>query len=313
MSSRSEQKPMRSWPSPTVYLPGATPSSCSSSVWSTYCDGKYSSKAMMPTSLGHGPRQLIGADPGILEEREEVLAPTVFDRPAAICIYKKRRRAEQPTWPTDQSQLTNNMRRYLVPQISGQSASGKHKHAPEPYLLSNGVSCTMSGEKKQPIRVRQSFLAREDVEKLLAAFIKDKGDAALQAALSLYNSTWEPTPSQENIKKTLVDIETDFLFLASTQAALKLHADNAKTGRTYSYLFSEPNQMAGIIRRYPSWMGADNTDDVPYVFGKPFPRPSHQDLSGYMIAYWTNFARTGTGQKFVELNSKMDESYRERI
>ncbi|KAF3848626.1 hypothetical protein F7725_015123 [Dissostichus mawsoni] len=149
----------------------------------------------------------------------------------------------------------------------------------------------------------------EDVEKLLAAFIKDKGDAALQAALSLYNSTWEPTPSQENIKKTLVDIETDFLFLASTQAALKLHADNAKTGRTYSYLFSEPNQMAGIIRRYPSWMGADNTDDVPYVFGKPFPRPSHQDLSGYMIAYWTNFARTGTGQKFVELNSKMDESY----
>ncbi|KAF3848680.1 hypothetical protein F7725_015177 [Dissostichus mawsoni] len=155
----------------------------------------------------------------------------------------------------------------------------------------------------------------DDVEKLLAAFIKDKGDAAFQAALSLYNSTWEPTPSQESLKKTLVDIKTDFLFLASTQAALKLHADNAKTGRTYSYLFSEPNQMAGIIRRYPSWMGADNADDVPYVFGKPFTAPllylakSHRDLSGYMIAYWTNFARTGTGQKFAELNSKMDESY----
>ncbi|KAF3848709.1 hypothetical protein F7725_015206 [Dissostichus mawsoni] len=106
-----------------------------------------------------------------------------------------------------------------------------------------------------------------------------------------------------------------FLFLASTQAALKLHADNAKTGRTYSYLFSEPNQMAGIFRPYPRWMGADHTDDVPYVFGKPFTAPlmfpakSHRDLSGYMIAYWTNFARTGTGQKFVELNSKMDESY----
>ncbi|KAK1884361.1 Bile salt-activated lipase [Dissostichus eleginoides] len=137
----------------------------------------------------------------------------------------------------------------------------------------------------------------EDVEKLLAAFIKDKGDAALQAA------------------------------------ALKLHADNAKTGRTYSYLFSEPNQMTDPIRRYPSWMGAENTDDVPYVFGKPFTAPllfpakSHRDLSDYMIAYWTNFARTGdpnegglsvpatwpsfnsTGQKFVELNSEMNESY----
>ncbi|KAK1883484.1 Bile salt-activated lipase [Dissostichus eleginoides] len=169
----------------------------------------------------------------------------------------------------------------------------------------------------------------EEVEKLLAAYTKDKGDAALQAALSLYNSTWEQTPSQESIKKTLVHIETDFLFLASTQAALKLHADNAKTGRTYSYLFSEPNQrlFSPIFLPYPSWIGADHTDDVPYVFGKPFPGPSHRDLSGYMIAYWTNFARTGdpnegglsvpatwpsfnsTGQKFVELNSKMDESY----
>ncbi|KAJ4918259.1 hypothetical protein JOQ06_005126 [Pogonophryne albipinna] len=173
----------------------------------------------------------------------------------------------------------------------------------------------------------------EDVEKLLAAYTKDKGDAAWHAALSLYNSTWEPTPSPKSIKKTLVHIETDFLFLASTQAALKLHADNAKTGRTYSYLFSEPSQMAGIFRPFPRWMGADHTDDVPYVFGKPFTAAvlylaeSHRDLSGYMIAYWTNFARTGdpnegqlrvpatwptfnsTGQKFVELNSKMNESY----
>ncbi|KAK5900422.1 hypothetical protein CgunFtcFv8_025382 [Champsocephalus gunnari] len=173
----------------------------------------------------------------------------------------------------------------------------------------------------------------EEVEKLLAAFTKHKGDAALQAALSLYNSTWEPTPSQESIKKTLVDIETDFLFLASTQAALKLHADNAKTGRTYSYLLSQPNQLGGIFKPYPKWMGADHTDDVPYVFGKPFTAPllyplkKHRDLSGYMIAYWANFARTGdpnegglsvpatwptfnsTGLKFVELNSKMDESY----
>ncbi|KAI4797658.1 hypothetical protein KUCAC02_024950 [Chaenocephalus aceratus] len=139
----------------------------------------------------------------------------------------------------------------------------------------------------------------EEVEKLLAAFTKDKGDDALQAALSLYNSTWEPTPSQESIKTTLVDIETDFIFLASTQAALKLHADNATTGRTYSYLFSQPNQLGGIFKPYPEWMGADHTDDVPYVFGKPFTAPllyplkKHRDLSGYMIAYWANFARTG--------------------
>lgn len=71
-----------------------------------------------------------------------------------------------------------------------------------------------------------------------------------------------------------------------------------RTGKTYSYVFSEPNRMGGIAKPYPSWMGADHADDLQYVFGKPFTTPlgywpRHRDLSGYMIAYWTNFAKTG--------------------
>lgn len=71
-----------------------------------------------------------------------------------------------------------------------------------------------------------------------------------------------------------------------------------RSGRTYSYLFSEPNRMGGLLTPYPSWMGADHADDLQYVFGKPFTTPlgywpGHRDVSGYMIAYWTNFARTG--------------------
>ncbi|KAK1884243.1 Lamin-L(I) [Dissostichus eleginoides] len=208
--------------------------------------------------------------------------------------------------------------------IFGESAGGASVSL-QRAIAQSGVALSPWTINKNP--------RHEDVEKLLAAYTKDKGDAGLHAALSLYNSTWEKRPRQKAIKKTLVDIETDFLFLASTQAALKLHADNAKTGRTYSYLFSEPNRLVGPIRPYPSWMGADHTDDVPYVFGKPFTAPlmfpakSHRDLSDYMIAYWTNFARTGdpnegelsgpatwptfnsTGQKFVELNSEMDEEF----
>lgn len=71
-----------------------------------------------------------------------------------------------------------------------------------------------------------------------------------------------------------------------------------RSGRTYSYLFSEPNRMGGLLTPYPSWMGADHADDLQYVFGKPFTTPlgywpSHRAVSGYMMAYWTNFARTG--------------------
>ncbi|XP_068190976.1 bile salt-activated lipase-like [Antennarius striatus] len=172
----------------------------------------------------------------------------------------------------------------------------------------------------------------EDVKRLLASYTKDKGPEGLANAFSVYSINWGSNPSQEIIKKTTVDIGTDYIFLIPTQAALYLHAANATTGRTYSYLFSEPNRMAGIGRPYPSWMGADHADDLQYVFGKPFTTPlgywpRHRDVSGYMIAYWTNFAKTGdpnkgelsvpvtwppftsSGHKYLEINSKMNKNY----
>lgn len=87
-------------------------------------------------------------------------------------------------------------------------------------------------------------------------------------------------------------------YCLSLAPLLNLSLSRRSTGRTYSYVFSEPNRMGGIARPYPSWMGADHADDLQYVFGKPFSSPlgywpSHRDVSGYIIAYWTNFARTG--------------------
>ncbi|KAK5851742.1 hypothetical protein PBY51_023270 [Eleginops maclovinus] len=172
----------------------------------------------------------------------------------------------------------------------------------------------------------------EDVKRLLAAYTKDKGKAGADNAYSTYTLNWSSNPSKATIKKTVVEIGTDFIFLVPTQAALYLHAANAKTGRTYSYLFSEPSRMGGIARPYPSWMGADHADDLQYVFGKPFSTPlgywpRHRDLSGYIIAYWTNFAKTGdpnkgdlsvpttwpkftnTGHQFVEIHHNMNRDY----
>ncbi|XP_071390192.1 bile salt-activated lipase-like [Centroberyx affinis] len=173
----------------------------------------------------------------------------------------------------------------------------------------------------------------DDLKALLGAYTKGKGQAALDSAFNQYSSSWGGSkPSKEKIKRTIVEIGTDYIFLVPTQAALYLHAANAKSGRTYSYLFSEPNRMAGLGRPYPSWMGADHADDLQYVFGKPFTTPlaywpSHRDVSGYMIAYWTNFAKTGdpnkgglkvpttwpkftsTGHQFLEINAKMDKNY----
>ncbi|KAK5900575.1 hypothetical protein CgunFtcFv8_025525 [Champsocephalus gunnari] len=172
----------------------------------------------------------------------------------------------------------------------------------------------------------------DDVKRLLAAYTKAQGKAGADNAYSTYTSNWASNPSWETIKKTVVEIGTDYIFLVPIQTALYLHAANAKTGRTYSYLFSEPSRLGGIARPYPSWMGADHADDLQYVFGKPFSTPlgywpRHRDVSGYIIAYWTNFAKTGdpnkggqsvptpwpqftgTGHQYVEIHHDMNEAY----
>ncbi|KAM4634121.1 bile salt-activated lipase-like [Polymixia lowei] len=174
--------------------------------------------------------------------------------------------------------------------------------------------------------------AIEDMQALLGAYTKDKGKAGLDKAFAQYSSSWGTQPSKETIKRSVVDVGTDYIFLVPTQAALYLHAANAKSGRTYSYLFSEPNRLAGLAKPYPSWMGADHADDLQYVFGKPFTTPlaywpSHRDVSGYMIAYWTNFAKTGdpnkgglkvpatwpkftsTAHQFLEINADTNSNY----
>lgn len=172
----------------------------------------------------------------------------------------------------------------------------------------------------------------DDMKRLLASYTKDKGKAGLDQAYNTYTSDWGTKPNRETIKKTVVAIGTDYIFLVPTQAALYLHASKATTGRTYSYLFSEPNRMGGLVTPYPSWMGADHADDLQYVFGKPFSTPlgywpRHRDLSGYMIAYWTNFAKTGDpnkgdlsvpatwpqfksdGHQYLEIHHNMDKNY----
>ncbi|XP_037609456.1 bile salt-activated lipase-like [Sebastes umbrosus] len=171
----------------------------------------------------------------------------------------------------------------------------------------------------------------EDVKRLLAAYTKEKGQAGFEIAFAEYSSNWGSTPTQNTIKRTAVDIGTDYIFLAPIQTAIYLHAANARSGRTYSYLLSEPNLLAGPGKPYHDWVGTDHADDLQYVFGKPFTTPKaygdrQRDLSGYIIAYWTNFAKTGdpnkgnlkvpvtwpeftsTGHHFLDINAKMNDS-----
>ncbi|XP_031434150.1 bile salt-activated lipase-like [Clupea harengus] len=138
----------------------------------------------------------------------------------------------------------------------------------------------------------------EDLKTLVAALTKEKGPKGADLAFNEYSHTWGDKPTKEEIKRAVVEVETDYIFLVPTQAALYQHNSVATTGRTYSYLFSQPSRNP----LNPSWMGADHAEDLQFVFGKPFTTPlaywpKHRDVSGYMIAYWTNFAKTGDPNK----------------
>uniref|UniRef100_A0A8D2DGE0 Carboxyl ester lipase n=1 Tax=Sciurus vulgaris TaxID=55149 RepID=A0A8D2DGE0_SCIVU len=133
-----------------------------------------------------------------------------------------------------------------------------------------------------------------DFYRLVSGLTVTKGLRGAQATFNVYTEPWAQDSSQETRKKTVVDLETDILFLMPTEIALAQHRANARSAHTYSYLFSHPSRMP----IYPKWVGADHADDLQYIFGKPFAtplgyRPQDRTVSKAMIAYWTNFARSG--------------------
>ncbi|KAM6117734.1 bile salt-activated lipase-like isoform 3-T9 [Phoenicopterus ruber ruber] len=170
-------------------------------------------------------------------------------------------------------------------------------------------------------------ITADEVYNLVKGLTMDRGELGANATYTLYTQAWGDNPDQEVMKKTVVDLATDYIFLVPTQWALNLHLQNARNAKTYSYVFSQPSRMPV----YPSWVGADHADDLQYVFGKPFATPlgylpKHRTVSGAMIAYWTNFARTGDpnqgnsevpvswppytseGSYYLEINSQISEN-----
>lgn len=68
----------------------------------------------------------------------------------------------------------------------------------------------------------------EEVKSLLTAFTSEKGLQASAAAYDQYTAHWGSNPGKNDIKKTVVEIETDYVFLVPTQTSLYLHAKHAK-------------------------------------------------------------------------------------
>lgn len=69
---------------------------------------------------------------------------------------------------------------------------------------------------------------REDFYKLVSGLTIDKGLRGANATFDFYTEPWAQDSSQETKKKTVVDFETDILFLIPTEVAVAQHRANAK-------------------------------------------------------------------------------------
>ena len=56
----------------------------------------------------------------------------------------------------------------------------------------------------------------------------DRGERGANVTYNLYTQAWGSNPDQEVMKKTVVDLITDYTFLVPTQWALNLHVQNAR-------------------------------------------------------------------------------------
>lgn len=96
----------------------------------------------------------------------------------------------------------------------------------------------------------------DQVRNLLGGLTKAKGTAAVDSAYSVYSSGWGSQPDQAIVKKTVADIETDFLFLVPTQIALQLHAEKSRSALTGPKFIGFDNKCLYRIKYYNVFMSS---------------------------------------------------------
>ena len=100
-----------------------------------------------------------------------------------------------------------------------------------------------------------------------------------------------PVEADGKVGKTARDLTRDAAFGWQTWAWARLQARTGK-GRVWLYYFDQHPDYPADSPRYGQ--GSPHGQDVAYVFGNPEEvQPTDMALSGWMMDYWTNFAKTG--------------------
>jgi para-nitrobenzyl esterase len=134
-------------------------------------------------------------------------------------------------------------------------------------------------------------LPAEFYPQAIGATLGISSDAAIAAIVAQYPLSHYASPSA-----ALTAVGTDAIFGCNSHVASGLLA---KFVQTYSYEFNDPNPPMYILPPTSVVYGAYHASEIPYLMGvrQSFPAPplstAQQTLSGHMIRYFTQFARSG--------------------
>ncbi|XP_064631732.1 uncharacterized protein LOC135490017 [Lineus longissimus] len=146
------------------------------------------------------------------------------------------------------------------------------------------------------------------IKEVLSAFFRGKIDQELvDAVWWLYSTSVNGNTNDFMPAIECLELAGDLMFYDGTNKVLKRHAAETAgpRGSTYQYSFlPEPSETVGslglLLEKEPCANGAIHADEIGFIFCRPGMLANEDkilkaelDLSDAMIAYWTNFAKSG--------------------
>ncbi|KAM6065418.1 fatty acyl-CoA hydrolase precursor, medium chain isoform 2-T2 [Theristicus caerulescens] len=154
-------------------------------------------------------------------------------------------------------------------------------------------------------------VARQVLQSSLTVLLKGLTSESVDQVYKEYIGNAE---NRVQVRDGLLDAIGDPLFVLSAIEVARYHRDAGNP--VYFYEFQHrPSSATGVV---PEFVKADHTDEIAFVFGKPFlagyATEEENKLSRTVMRYWTNFARNGNpnGEGLVHWPQyDLDERYLE--
>ncbi|KAM4637287.1 LOW QUALITY PROTEIN: acetylcholinesterase-like, partial [Amazona ochrocephala] len=118
------------------------------------------------------------------------------------------------------------------------------------------------------------------------------GNEVVAAAVELHYTDWSDPEDPVKNREALGAVVGDHNVVCPVTALARRWAERG--GRVFAYLFE--HRASTLL--WPAWMGVPHGYEIEFVFGQPLRRElnyseEEERLSGRMMRYWGNFARSG--------------------